>query len=302
MTAQLDFFSRAHDCMDEVEAATVDLNFDRALFYLREAFDVDPYTPNLQSTFDIIEYFKDFFSQTTQLTHFIVSSWEHIPGSVEKKLFQNRHARIADEYVAKMAFKNMEIKSPFVDEKNKLHWGCLWAAIGKHQQAKKALLQSIGEKHQHRADLWAYYANSCLALRQEDEAQAAYARAFALNPDDIDYFRLADNNIKEIYEKMFRIYPEQHVKPLMLFQLWFSEFLLIPKISGPFEKNILEKEKHLKVGKNNQVENIYHFSLCFFLAEALDKNRGLIYREKMQQIDQELFNKYMFKKKQLEKS
>ncbi len=299
MNNQLDIFSKADELLAKGEEAVIHLEFIEAQKLFRMAYEMDPFTTNLEFYYQIVEFFKDQQSATQDLTKFLSLTWHGLSKAVEKNELKSKQMHRADSFLAQIASNTVSPEGDFVDAEQTLHWGALYIAQKKYKQAQKLLLDSLTNHSFHRADLWSYYGDACFALRQQHKSIYGYVNALLLDPQKIDFPRVLNATITDIFTKMCHQYPPAQSRALLPFQMWHGENMILPRLND----TTLEEIKKLEIKLSNsliskEANQMHYFCLCFVLSEHYP--RQFAYREKMQETNPDLFEKYMLKKRQLE--
>lgn len=293
MSKQLDFFSASVSHVEKATQAIIEFDFDRAQWELRSAYEIDPYTVNLGALFEIIEFFKECIDAQADLGENLATLWWRIPNAVIAKQLTCKQAQLTDQYITKIAIKKIRAEEQFIDEKKKLPWGALFIVDKEYTRARKLLMQTIECHPRERADLWCYYADACYLLGRHREARAAYVKAMLINSRDMDFFRLRNENFRDIYEKLLLLYPREQAQAMFLFQLWMSEVLELPDFQVAQIEALIGREKAMSTAGQAVPDRLHHFCLCFVLAQELSGDEKYLYREKMQQLAPELFDRYI---------
>ena len=297
MAEQMSFFSDAITHLQNAFNSLVDLDFERANAELTIAREIDPFISNLDSTAKLIHFFEKQFLQYESVPTFLAKTWQRIPQAHrEKELFVGE-ARLADEYVVKIAEKQLNPNKTFIDSEETLHWGCCYLIAKKYEKAFKVLLNSLTSTHPLRTDLWGYYGDACIACKRYNEAESAYLRALAIDPQQLDFFRLKNKDIIRLYSRLEKKYPKPEARALLLFHAWLENLFKIPKYFGGFiEQNETLKKALSQSIPNDKATRLHYFSICLCYDQAQsDGQINYQVRERMMELDKELFGRYLEK-------
>jgi hypothetical protein len=131
-----------------------------------------------------------------------------------------------DETIARY-WKRRGTGTRFVDEAATVHRGVLDLVLGDVAAARRHLGDSLDDGLQHRADLWGYLGDACLALERADEANACYVRGLLLSAPDVDLVRTRGRRLAELYDELCAAHPADCARELLLIHAWCEGVLAI---------------------------------------------------------------------------
>jgi len=298
MNRQLSFFSSAVDHLQNAYNAIECLEFERAKEELTVAKEIDSYISTLDTTAKLIDFFEAQHRQYHDLPTFLARTWQSIPTACKQHKLHPGEAELADDYLTKIVQKHCNANSIFIDGEEILHWGCCYLIDAKYEQARKLLLDTVTTSHPLRADLWGYYGDACIACQRPDEALAAYLRAVVIDPQNLDLYRIQNEDIKALFAYLLKQHPEPQARALLLFDGWLKGLFKIPKLFSIF----LNQYSQLKRPLADEIPyetctRLHYFAicLCYDQSQPADMPMDYQYRERMCKLDEELFKRYMAK-------
>ncbi len=298
MDSQLCFLTDAIEHLQQAHEAIENLNLEQAKEELTIAREIDPYISTLDTTAKLIALFEKHLEECGEVEDFLAQVWQFVPQACQQnKLFLNE-AKLADKYLVKIAEKQLPPDSDFIDPDEILHWGSLYLVAGKYEQARKVLLQTLSSTHPLRADLWAYYGDVCMESKKSNEAMAAYLNAVVIDPQEMDLFRIRNKDISALFAALQKSHPEAEARALLLFHGWLNGLFKIPPRFGKFFaehqafQTLLDEEL-----PNDKAARIHRFSICLCRdqSQSGDGPHDYSFRERMLELDAELFAQYMKK-------
>ena len=298
MDLQLDFFSAAVDHLQNAYDAIESLDFEQAKEQVAIAREIDPFNSTLNTTAKLIALYEKHHNDCGDVATFLAQMWQFIPQACQRRMLLIAEARLADSYLARIAARHLGQGNSFIDPGEILHWGCCYFISSKYEKARKALLNTLASTHPLRADLWAYYGDVCMKSKRTTEAMSAYLNAVAIDPQTVDMFRIRNEEISELFLTLQKSYPESEARALLLFQGWLDGLFKIPKFFGKFfdEHRAFQTMLDEEIPQD-RATRIHHFSVCLCRdqSQADGGTHDYRYRERMMELDEELFGRYMKK-------
>jgi len=287
MNEQTSLFSEAESLIGDAEQAAIDLDFHLAERIMRRAGEIDPYLSNLQSYLRIFRYLKTERKRNPETPDFIAAVWKGLPLSVGKHALTAAESRIIEAYLDPIAEKNLSSKGPFVDRGKTLPRACLYMQR-LPSLALRELQNLVCGPYARRADLWAYYGDACSILNRNAEAEASYSRALLADPEGVDLFRIRNEGLRRLFDRLSRDHHEQEARALLYIHGWMEG--LVPCLRKTDSAGL----KIPKKIPENRVGELLQFALCLTLDQSgKGKKIHVEARQRMMEIDPDLFRLYL---------
>ena len=288
-SAQITFLSDADVHLDEFDEAIENFDFDTALYELNKAVNENPNMPNVRSLQTILDLFEIYRDQNEHDGDLLSAFWHDMPSLVADKMLTSREAEFADQYIAKMAVRRFEVIFP--DQKDMFHIGACLIRVKKYKQAAKVLRHSVTSTHKNRADLWGCLGDAAYRQSTDNrESHAAYLRALLIDPQAVDMLRLRHPGIKQLYAELCRDYNQAAARAMLPFMLWLKKIIKIMDLDDNFIEFL---QRMSKKKTSNETDELHQFCINFALDQNCAAEQSVAHRQRMQELDGELFAMYM---------
>lgn len=282
----------------EVQAASLaalrDLDVGAARRLLEQARRQNPSLVNLGLLHDALCLLETFprGSQPSDahLAEILTAARErHLAGQLSRDA-----AAFIDQTIARY-WRRRAAAGPFLDEDARVHRAVLDLALGDAATARRHLGATLDGGQQHRADLWGYLGDACVALERGAEANACYVRGLLLSAADVDLMRLRLLPLVRLHEELRATYADDHARELLLVHAWLQGLLEIPPDNGWLDGQVARLRARAQADAHApSPDRCRRFGLLLYLDRSQPLGQvDLALRKEMAKLDEDLFQCYM---------
>jgi hypothetical protein len=225
---QGDLFSPAIDRKSTALDLVQTLQLAEAAQELQIALEIDPYLADLRTLLAAVNLLRNAEASNQSSPEHLAMIWKEL--RTHQSTFPVTVWRLVEPWLCRRIVELCsQGYSDYVSKESGLHTGYCQLILGHSDIAYQLLLECIGREKKVEAQLWGYFADSCMDLNRTSEANVGYLRAMFAAAWLIDFSTLRHGGIRAVHRQLLDSYPDRVAMALLPVKCWFADIVYVPK-------------------------------------------------------------------------